>query len=103
MVSAKADGNCIITARCGNQSATCYVTVKLDTGGGETPEDPTPTTYTITRNLSNVTSSNSTNSVNAGDSYYTLLTCPDGYEITSVKVTMNGVDITNSVYTSENS
>ena len=66
------------------------------------PEEPTdpepPSIYNIKRNLTNITSSNIENSINAGSSFSTQLTCPDGYEISSVKVTMGGVDITNSVY-----
>ena len=90
VVTALTAGSCTITATCGSKTATCAVQVNTHT---------TPTTYTVTKNLSNVTSSNSANSITAGSSYSTQITCPDDYEISSVKVTMGGVDITNSVYT----
>ena len=54
------------------------------------------TTYTITNNLSNSTSSNSNISITKGSSYNTTITANSGYNISSIKVTMGGVDITSS-------
>ena len=60
-----------------------------------------PTTYTITRNLPNCTSSNTASSVNKNASYSTLISPNDGYKIDSITVTMNNTDITSSVVTDE--
>ena len=60
-----------------------------------------PTTYTITRNLPNCTSSNTASSVNKNASYSTLITPNAGYQIDSITVTMNNTDITSSVVTDE--
>ena len=54
---------------------------------------------TVTQNLTNVTSSNQT-AVAVG-AWSTKLTPPEGYLITSVTVTMGGVDITSSVWTAD--
>jgi hypothetical protein len=62
------------------------------------PDVPVVTKYTITNELVNVKSSNSTSSVNEGASYTATLTADDGYEISNVVVTMGGADVTASVY-----
>lgn len=54
------------------------------------------TVYSVTRTLTGVISSNTTNSVNEGSSYTTTLTLASGYQDMSVTVTMGGVDITSS-------
>lgn len=60
-----------------------------------TPPTPTPT-YSVTRNLTGVNSSNSTNSVTEGGSYTTTLSLASGYQNMSVTVTMGGTNITSS-------
>ena len=62
----------------------------------------TPTTYTITRNLSNCTSNNTTSSVNQGVSYSAIITPNSGYELLNVAITMGGTNVTSSVYTYQN-
>lgn len=57
-----------------------------------------PTYYTVTRNLTNVTISNSTSSAVGGSSYTANLSALSGYTLSSVVVTMNGVDVTSSSY-----
>ena len=73
-----------------------------DSGGGEDSggdsSGETVTTYTITNNLTNVSSDNDSASVTAGESYTATLTAADGYEMDSVSVTMGGADITSTVY-----
>ena len=54
--------------------------------------------YAITKTLSNVTNSNSASSVTGGASYTATITAVDGYELKSVVVTMDGLDITDTVY-----
>ena len=56
------------------------------------------TSYTITKNLTNVTISNSATSVNENSSYSATLTPSDGYELSTVTITMGGSDITTSSY-----
>lgn len=54
--------------------------------------------YSVTNNLTNVTNSNNATSVNEGSQYTARLSAISGY-ISSVTITMGGVDVTNSVYT----
>lgn len=68
-----------------------------DTGGGG-EETPDVTTYTITAELVNVTSSNSATSITEGASYTATLTAADGYKLDTVSVLMGGVDVTADVY-----
>lgn len=65
-----------------------------DSGGGEEET----VYYTISNNLTNVSSSNSTGSVVKGASYSATLTVNDGYEMESVTVTMGGSDISATAY-----
>lgn len=60
--------------------------------------EPEVTSYTITKNLTNVTISNSATSVNENSSYSATLTPSDGYELSTVTITMGGTDITSSNY-----
>jgi hypothetical protein len=52
----------------------------------------------ITYNLTNVTTSNNVTSVKKGSNYTASLYADSGYNLTSVTITMSGVDITSSVY-----
>ena len=61
-----------------------------------------PTTYTITRNLTNCTSSNTANSVNQGASYSATVTPNSGYELMNVAITMGDANVTSTVYTYQN-
>ncbi|MBQ4113624.1 MAG: hypothetical protein IJD38_12585 [Clostridia bacterium] len=56
-------------------------------------------TYSITKNLTNCTVSNSTNTVSHGSYYSATITANEGYELQSVIVTMGGsaVNVTNGV------
>ena len=70
----------------------------MDTTPIEIPAqgEVTPTTYTITNNLTNVTTSNSANSIEENASYTATLTANNGYTLDTVTVTMGGADITSS-------
>ena len=57
----------------------------------------TPTTYTITNNLTNCTTSNNAKSINANSKYSATITVNTGYVLSTFSVSMGGVDITNSV------
>lgn len=63
-----------------------------------TPNPPAITKYTITNNLSHATNSNTTTSVDKNSSYSATISANSNYKIKTVKVTMGGTDITNSVY-----
>lgn len=54
--------------------------------------------YSVTKTLTNVTSSNDDTKVIAGGSFYVDLTPTSGYSITNVTVTMGGVDVTDQVF-----
>lgn len=55
-----------------------------------------PTVYSITNNLTNCNTSNSTTSVTKGGSFSTIITPRDGYKINTITVTMGGTNITNT-------
>lgn len=64
--------------------------------------EPTPTTYTITNNLTNCTNSNSATSVEENTSYTANISANSGYKLKTVTVTMGSVDITSTVYNNGN-
>ena len=81
-VCAKGDGaNLIVT-----------VNEELSWGGQEI------TSYAIAKTLTNTTINNSNTTVPVGVSYSATLTPKSGYEISTVEITMGGIDITSSVY-----
>lgn len=55
-----------------------------------------PTVYSITNNLTNCNTSNSTTSVTKGGSFSTIITARDGYKISAITVTMGGTNITST-------
>lgn len=55
--------------------------------------------YTVTYNLTNVTSSDSETTIVEGSAKTIILTADEGFLLDTVTVTMNGEDITSSVYT----
>lgn len=71
------------------QSKTFYIMC----GGGATAG-----TYTIVRNLTGVTSSNTASTIASGSTYTTTLSLASGYNNMSVTVTMGGTDITSTAY-----
>lgn len=58
------------------------------------------TSYSVTQNLTHVTSTSSATSVTAGAAFSATLSAAAGYEMSSVVVTMGGIDVTAAVYTS---
>ncbi len=62
------------------------------------PETPEVTTYSITNNLTHVTTSNAAASVAENAAYAAALTAADGYDLADVSVTMGGADITETAY-----
>lgn len=74
-----------------------YDKCKLKCVYTESGEGTTPTTYTITNNLTNCTTSNTLNSIKADRMYVATITPDSGYNLSTIKVTMGGTDITSSV------
>lgn len=71
-------------------SNTVYIVEGLNT--------ETSKTYTVTNNLSNCSSNNSSTSVDENSSYSATIIADTGYTLDSVNITMGGTDITNSCY-----
>ena len=59
-------------------------------------EHPGEAFYTVTKNLTNCSSSNTSSSATEGTSYTTSITADSGYTLGSITVTMNGNDITST-------
>lgn len=55
-------------------------------------------TYSVTKTLTNVTTTNDDTEVLQGNSFFADLTPANGYQITSVTVMMGGVDVTSQVF-----
>lgn len=89
VVSPVSNGSCTITAKAGSYSASCEVTVSVETE---------IVTYTITNNLTNVSTDNPVTTITENSPYEANLTPDTDYEFDSVTVTMGGVDITSDVY-----
>ena len=70
---------------------------------GEQPAPPTPTSYTITQNLTNVTSDLSDTTIEEGESLTATLTAETGYTLGTVTVTMSDSDITATAWDSAES
>lgn len=82
-VTPKKNGNTIITATCGNKTATCNVAV---TG--------IITNYSIVNNLTNCINSNSATSIEENSSYTATITANKGCTLGEVTCTMGGVSQT---------
>jgi len=67
-----------------------YAAANVNVSGGGT------TRYTVSKTLNNSTASNSSTQATSGDSYADVITPNTGYVISSVAVTMGGVDISSS-------
>ena len=65
-----------------------HVTVYTEATGGSTD-----TYYTVTYNLNDSVSSNTTTSIKKGSSYHTVITANAGHKITRILCTMSGVNI----------
>lgn len=94
----------------GDNTAFCLVSIDLDQkiiyadcfGAGYdriiSYGDAEVTTCSVTNSLSNAVTSNGAATVLAGSAYHATITAKDGYKISSVVVTMGGVDITSGSY-----
>ena len=99
--SAVSGNNISISNVTGNIVITATAT-QISSGGGTGGGDGSFDNYIITYNLTNCTSSNTSNTIFAGTSYSTQITANSGYTISGIIVTMGGIDITNTVVDSNN-
>lgn len=79
-----------------DHTATYCTLTENSSSGGSGGNPGSGTSYTITRNLTNCTSSNTSSSVAANSSYSTTITANSGYTLGSITVTMGGTNITSS-------
>lgn len=61
-------------------------------------DDSVVTKYSITNNLTNVTTSNFSTTIEKGKAYTAILTPKAGYTLSTVSVTMGGSNVTSMVY-----
>ncbi len=80
----------------GNLTAGAVANMYCIFGGND--GDVETTTYSVSNNLTNVTSNNSATQVIGGTAYGATLAAKSGYKISGVTVSMGGVDITASAY-----
>lgn len=91
-----------ITVENAYNSSTGIITVNNVTGNIVITATATQAkTYTITYNLTNVTSSDTSTSIIENHSYTTDLIVNNGCTMSTVKITMGGIDITNNVLTDD--
>ena len=79
-------------------SNTGAITIPVVTGDIVITASAIDNARSVTYALTNAASSNTASIVNDGDSYTTILSANSGYALSSVTVTMGGIDITDSVY-----
>lgn len=89
VVTPVSNGSCTITATAGSVSASCEVTVNVQSA---------IVTYTVANNLTNVSTDNPVTTITENSSYTAVLTPDTDYEFDTVTVTMGGVDVTSDVY-----
>lgn len=91
------EGSNTVTVSYGGKTTTFIVT-----GIAADEPDVPVETYTITNNLTNCVSNNSSASINKGSTYTATITANDGYTLdgASVSVVVNGEDITDMAYKS---
>ena len=92
VVTPVGNGNCIITAKCGDKSATCNITVDIS---------ESELYYSITSTLNGCTLNNTATKVKSEETYVaTIATKPANSVINTVTVKMGGVDISSTAYNS---
>ena len=90
VVTPVGNGNCIITAKCGDKSAQCNVAVDIS---------ESELYYSITSTLNGCTLNNTATKVKSEETYVaTITTIPANTVINTVTVKMGGVDISSTAY-----
>lgn len=77
-------------------SSTRRISISNVTGNITITANASITAYTITQNLTNITTSNSATGANYGSSFQATLSPSTGYDIDTVTVTMGGTTLTNA-------
>ena len=72
------------------------------TGPTGEPTPPEPTSFTVTHNLTNCVCDGPTGTIDAKSDYSTTIKPNEGYVLTSVKITVNGIEITDVDANEEN-
>ncbi len=85
-----------------NKNCTLFIRNESSSGGDSGGGTNTPTSYTVTNNLTNCTTNNSDTSVSNGSSYSATLSPNSGYVMSSIVVTMGGNDISSTVVSGNN-
>ncbi len=92
VVTPVGNGNCIITAKCGDKSVTCNVNVDIS---------ESELYYSITTTLNGCTLNNTATKIKSEETYVaTIATKPANCTINTVTVKMGGVDISTTAYNS---
>lgn len=91
VVTPVGNGNCIITAKCGDKSATCNVVVDIS---------ESELYYSITSTLNGCTLSNTATKIKSEETYVATITEGVNTTINTVTVKMGGVDISSTAYNS---
>ena len=89
-----------------NKNCTLFIRNENSSGGsgdsGGSGGTDTPSSYTITNNLTNCTTNNNNESVLSNSSYSAIITANNGYTNLSITVTMGEIDITSNVVRGNN-
>lgn len=93
VVTPVGNGSCVITARCGDKSASCNITVDIV---------ESELYYSINSTLNGCTLSNTDTRIKDGETYIATITEGANTTINTVTVKMSGVDITNTAYNNSN-
>ena len=89
VVTPVGNGNCIITAKCGDKSATCNVVVDIS---------ESELYYSVTSTLNGCTLNNTATKVKSEETYVATITESANTTINTVTVKMGGVDISSTAY-----
>jgi uncharacterized protein YjdB len=89
VVTPVGNGNCTITAKCGDKSAKCNVVVDIS---------ESELYYSITSTLNGCTLSNSSTKIKSEETYVATITESANTTINTVTVKMGGVDISSTAY-----
>jgi uncharacterized protein YjdB len=89
VVTPVGNGNCVITAKCGDKSATCNVVVDIS---------ESELYYSITSTLNGCTLNNTATKIKSEETYVATITEGANTVINTVTVKMGGVDISSTAY-----
>ena len=85
-----------------NKNCTLFIRNESSGGSGDSGGADTPSSYTITNNLTNCTTNNNNESVSSNSNYTATITANSGYVMASIVVTMGGADISDTAVSGNN-